>query len=448
LGWRVTVELSSVRRTAILAGAIALLAAVILWCAPTRAQTLSGPLSEDALFQTMLGRPSNLDTTLKYAVSAEQGGDIEASIGALERLLFFNPTLYSVRFELGKLYFRLGSYEMARGYFQTVQAAADATPEMKQRVEEYLDVIDKKLQPDQWSGYAQTGFRYQSNASYGPQLSGATSPITTRFVPQPDWNWFGAFAVNYVHDFGTQSGDVFEANVVGYDAQQFRVTSVDAGLLDIRAGPRFGIFQDSLNGASIKTFVVATGATLADAPYLGSVGGGVTMHFNLANAALDPYVEFRGMDYHATGLYPFANGLDGTLVAVALPVAGQIIEGVHWQARFAFYHSDDASPWFSYDRYAFDLWVPCSVASPWGGRNWTVTPSLGVSPWLYRQPDPATDPFTTERDLEWHVGVGLDIPIQGKFGLGVQVQYRAINSNIPGNTVKDFSVTMGPTISF
>jgi hypothetical protein len=28
------------------------------------------------------------------------------------------------------------------------------------------------------------------------------------------------------------------------------------------------------------------------------------------------------------------------------------------------------------------------------------------------------------------------------------VQYRAINSNIPLNTVKDLSITLGPTVSF
>jgi len=399
----------------------------------------------------MLNRPTNLDTTLQYAVSTKQTGDIEASIGALERLLFFNPKLSRVRFELGTLYFRLGSYEMARGYFQTAQTAADATPELQERAQEYLDAIEKKLQPDQWSGYAQTGSRYQTNASYGPNqqsLPGATRPLNSLFTPQPDGNWFGILGANYVHDFGNQNGDVFEANVIAYDAQQFAVSSVDMGFLDIRAGPRFGIFQDSLNGASIKPYVAATGATLADAAYLGSIGAGVTMHLNWANVAFDPYVEFRGSDYRDSALYPLASGLDGTLLAVALPVAGQIIEGVRWQARFAYYHSDDASPWYSYDRYAFDLWVPCSVPSPWGGRNWTVTPSLGVSPWLYRQPDPATDPFTTERDLEWRVGLGLDIPIRDKLGLGVQLQYRALNSNIPGNTVTDFSVTMGPTITF
>jgi hypothetical protein len=226
------------------------------------------------------------------------------------------------------------------------------------------------------------------------------------------------------------------------------VSSVDTGLLDIRVGPRFGILQDILSGASIKPYVVATGATLGDAPYLGSVGGGVTMHFNWANVALDPYVEFRGLDYHATDLYPLASRLDGTLAIFGLQAAGQIIEGVRWQSKFSFYRSNDAFPAYSYDRYAFDFWFPCAIPSPWGGRSWIMTPSVGVSPWLYREPDRTSNPFITEHDLEWHAGIGLDIPIQDRFGLGAQLQYRAINSNIPGNTVKDFSVTMGPTVSF
>jgi tetratricopeptide (TPR) repeat protein len=456
LGWRVVMELHSLRRSAMISGAMALLGISVLSGAP-RAQTVPEPFGEDTLFRTMLSRPSNLDTTLQYAVSTERAGDLEASIGALERLLFFNPTLSRVRFELGTLYFRLGSYEMARGYFLTAQTSPDATTELTQRAQEYLDTIEKKLQPDQWSGYAQTGFRYQSNASFGPSqqsLSGAARPIfvpppfNSQFAPRPDGNWFAAFGLNYVHDFGNQRGDVFEANLLGYDAQQFKVSSVDTGLLDIRVGPRLGILQDTLNGASIKPYLVATGAILADAPYLGSIGGGITMHFNWANVAYDPYIELRRSGYRNSGLYPLASGLDGNLATFALPVAGQIIEGVRWQARFAYYRSDDTLPWYSYDRYAFDFWFPCAIPSPWGGRSWIMTPSFGVSPWLYREPDRTLNPFVTEHDLEWHAGIGLDIPIQDRFGLGAQLQYRAINSNIPGNTVKDFSVTMGPTVSF
>jgi hypothetical protein len=435
----------------VLAGAMAVLGLHALALSRVEAQTVPDAVADAALFQTMLSRPTNLDAALQYAVNAKKAGDIEASIGALERLLFFNPSLVQVRFELGTLYFRLGSFEMARGYFLTVQQSQETTPEMQERVQEFLNAIEKKLQPDQWSGFAQTGLRFQSNASYGPSqqpLLGATRPINSPFAAQSDWNWFGIVGLNYVHDFGDQAGDVLEANILGYDAQQFHDTSVDTGFLDIRVGPRFAIFQDTLNGASIKPYVAATGATLGGAPYLGSLGGGVTMHFNWAEVGLDPYVEFRRQGYQSSDLYPLASELDGTLATFALQAGGIISEGVRWQARFAFNHSSDASPWYSFDRYGLDLLLAFAAPSPWGGHSWTVTPSFGVSPWLYRQPNPNTYPFITEHDLDWRVGVAVDIPIQDSFGLGVQLQYRDINSNIPGDTVKDFSVTIGPTVSF
>jgi hypothetical protein len=214
--WPVVAKLPSLRRTMVISGAIALLDIDVCCAASARAQTISGPISEDVLFQTMLSKSLSLDATLRYAVSSKERGDLEASIGALERLLFFNQRLSDVRFELAA-----GFYEMARGYFQSAQAGADATEEMKRRAQDYLDVIAKRLQTDQLSGYVQTGFRFQTNASLGPtqqSLFGATRPITSQFAPQSDWNWFAAFGLSYVHDFENQSGDVIEANVIGYDA--------------------------------------------------------------------------------------------------------------------------------------------------------------------------------------------------------------------------------------
>jgi hypothetical protein len=447
LSWLIEAKLL---RAAAISGAI-LLGPEPIFVPAVCAQGVPGPLTPDPLFQAMLSSPSNFDATLRYAVSAKERGDLEAAIGSLERLLYYNSSLTLVKFELGMLYFRLGSYQMARGYFESILAAADATAEKKERAREYLDEIEKRLQPDQLSGYAQTGFRYQSNASYGPtqqSLIGATRPLNSQLLPQPDANWFGAFALRYTHDFENQNGDVFEANVAGYTAQQFHVSAVDTDLLDIRLGPRFGIFQDDLNGASIKPYAVATGMLLANAPYLGSFGGGVTMHFNWANIAFDPYAEFRQMDYHSTGLYPLASELTGNLVTAALQAAGIISDSVRWNARWAFYSSTDASPWFSYNRFAFDVWFPCAIASPWGGPSWILTPSFTVSPWFYRQPDPAIVPLVTEHAFEWRAGVGLDIPLQDRFGLGIAVQYSAINSNVPGNTVRDLSVTLGPSVHF
>ena len=71
-------------------------------------------------FQGILARPADLNNTLQYAASAS-ADNIESAIGTYEQLLFYNPTLSRVRFELGVLYYRLGSYEMARGYFDKLR---------------------------------------------------------------------------------------------------------------------------------------------------------------------------------------------------------------------------------------------------------------------------------------------------------------------------------------
>ena len=59
----------------------------------------------------------NYELTFEYARVATANGDFEAAIGALERLLFYNPNLTRVKYELATLYFRMGSFEMAKRYF-------------------------------------------------------------------------------------------------------------------------------------------------------------------------------------------------------------------------------------------------------------------------------------------------------------------------------------------
>ena len=69
---------------------------------------------KEALFQRMLQNPADLDTTFAYADVSARLGDNEAAVSALERMLLFNPDLPRVQLELGALYFRMGSFEIAR----------------------------------------------------------------------------------------------------------------------------------------------------------------------------------------------------------------------------------------------------------------------------------------------------------------------------------------------
>ncbi len=434
-----------------LTGALAPLALLALFDAAASAQTAPAfGQGASPLFQGILARPSDLNNTLQYAAQAP-ATDIESAISTYEQLLFYNPNLSSVRFELGVLYYRLGSYEMARGYFQSALKMKDMTPELRVRAEELLAAVDKKLQPDQVTGYVQSGLRYQTNAAAGP---GAQTVLASgllfnkRFAAQGDWNWFGAFGVNYVHDFENQNGDTFEVSSVGYDAQQFKLHQYDIGVLELRAGPRFGIPTDSVTGLSIKPYVVATGGQLSDAPYYGGLGGGLTVHAKIGEVALDPYVEIVQQSFRNLTLYPLASGMSGTLSTYGLQASGPVYAALSFQSRALFAHANDNFTPYSYNSWADDIWLPWNFSPLGDGRTWTLIPTAGVSWWQYKAPDPTIDPTTIPHILEWRVGLGLEVPIWKLLVLGLLVQYRADVSNIPAFSMRDFSVTAGPTLRF
>src|SRR5262249_37249202 len=120
--------------------------------------------STDPLFASVLTQPANLSNTIQYAVTAASHGDIESAISAYEQLRSYNPKLAATRFQLGVLYYQLGSYAQARGYLQRWRCPI-LTPELRQKIEDLLEIVDKKLQPDQFYGFVQTGLSYKTNAS-------------------------------------------------------------------------------------------------------------------------------------------------------------------------------------------------------------------------------------------------------------------------------------------
>jgi hypothetical protein len=432
------------------------IAAAALWltiaAGPAAAQNVSD-LARDLnpLFQRIVASPSDLDNTVNYGAAAAKAGDIESAIGTYEQLLFYNPHLSRVRFELGVLYFRLGSYEMARGYFKSALRMRDMSPELRDNTEQFLEAIDRKMQPDQLSGFAQTGVRAQSNASLGPSpqvLLASQQLFDSRFFARPDWNWFGTFGVNYVHDFGNQRGDTFEASVLGYDAQQFTLHQFDIGLLEVRTGPRFGLTTDGPNGITVKPYVVATGAALADAPYASGIGGGGTVHIPVGRVAVDPFVEVVQQNFRSSSLYPLAGLLSGTLSTYGVLAAAPIYGGLSWHARFAYDHDEAVFAPYAYDRYSADIWLPLNFSPPWDSHTWTLTPGAGFSQWIYHAPDPNIDPLQAQRTQEWRVSLGLDMPVRKQLYLSMLGQYHGFASNIPVFTMTDWSFTAGPMLKF
>ena len=102
----------------------------------TVSSTASDQQFEDA-FARMMKNPADIAATMDYANIAVSRENYEAAIPALERLLFFNPDLPDIKLRLGILYFKLGSYDVARDYLNSA-SAPDAPQDIVDKASSYL----------------------------------------------------------------------------------------------------------------------------------------------------------------------------------------------------------------------------------------------------------------------------------------------------------------------
>src|SRR5271166_87318 len=202
----------------------ALLAMVFATPQPA-AQTLSGSeqsrleSKKSALFQQMLRNPGDLDATFAYADVSARLGDYEAAVSALDRMLLFNPNLPRVQLEIGALYFRMGSYDLARDYFQRA-AAANPPPAVRERINEYMAQIEKATSRHHLSGYVFLGGQYQSDANVAPGSPLILSPIgpvllNSQFLKQPSGSVFASGSLLYSYDLEDQRRDSIDVTAVG-----------------------------------------------------------------------------------------------------------------------------------------------------------------------------------------------------------------------------------------
>jgi Flp pilus assembly protein TadD len=92
----------------------------------------------DAAFKATMEKPSEPAVLLKFAELAVELGDLEGAISVLERLLLIDGDQPEVKLELGVLYYRLGSVEVARTYLEAARDSDSATNDIRQRATTFL----------------------------------------------------------------------------------------------------------------------------------------------------------------------------------------------------------------------------------------------------------------------------------------------------------------------
>jgi len=429
--------------------------AVVLLLQGTIAHAQSNA-DQDQLFQQMARNPADHENTFAFVKVATARGDYEAAIGALERLLFYNPSLTRVKYELGALYFRLGSYEMARRYFREALASPDIDAITKERVETYLPDTEKQLQQSRFSGFAQTGIRSQSNASFAPgggvlRLGGQDLALLPTARQKSDVNWFGLVGLSHDYDLQNQRGDVLETRAVGYLTEQSRFKDLNVGLFDISFGPRLALAPEWLPGATVKPYVVGGNTWLGGASYLSTYGAGVAFKFPVNDRfAWGPEFEWRRADFRNNDLIPVSGFNSGDWYTASLVATWNIAQTVKLDSRGLYRRGESALAFQAYDQWAAEAALTVEFRPPFEmmSRNWSVAPFVRYVETRFDAANPFIDPLTVRNDQTWTVGALFNMPVTRSFGLSAAVQYDKTASSLPNYRLENFSVMFGPTARF
>ena len=438
---------------------------------PSSAQELSPTeraqlqAKKEALFQRTLRDPGNLDVTFAYADAAAKLGDNEAAVSALERMLLFNPNLPRVQLELGVLYFRMGSYDVARIYFERA-AAANPPDDVKERIGTYLGEISKRNAPQRFSGFAFFGAQYQSDANVAGSSSiafpgaGVVVNLLPQFRKRDDYNFFATGSVLYSYDLGTQDADTFEISGTGYVNHYGVVERLNLGLVEATVGQRFN-FREPLPGvsaASLKPYVIGNEVTLGGGghQYFDTWGvGGESTALAWEDVRFKSTFEFRQKTFTNAPDRPLSSGFNGSdkLVSVFVSKPITVVPDSELSLEFDFLDQDTRFASFTNKSYAGAAAYRIRYDDPTKLFRRPLETNFSLSrSWAdYAAPDLcfcSTNPTSNRSDRRWRFGITQTFPVTYDVQVVLQLQRDIVSSNVPLYHYTSNSALLGAQIRF
>ena len=422
-------------------------------CSPALADPDAAGL-RDELFRRTLKHPQDVSLALAYANACIELHDDEGAIGALERVLFYEPNDAHLKAQLGFLYTQLHSHQMAKQYFEAALASPDLDAITRSKIAALASATETGVTGNSAFAFIQTGVRYQTNAAFNPD-SNTLRLLNQDFVflhPQDrkaDTNGFETVQLGYDYDLGNQRGDTIEARLTGYATQQLHLTDLNVGFYDISVGPRLALAPDALPGWTVKPYAVGGQVFLAGSRYLNSGGAGIVADLPVRPGyVIEPGAEIRRVDFNNVSVFSSLNTGDTATVSLAGRAAFSDMFSAAARVYFTRDYADAAYQSSSSIAEEFSLAVrfPAlfrSIPSPW-----SMSPYVKLQQIRFDAPNPFIDDITTRHDNEVQVGLVFDTPLSPNFGLVTNLQFAKVTSNIPNYRVNNFSVLSGPTVRF
>ena len=428
-------------------------AAVLLVVLTAQAQSPTPSVDRiayDAAFQDSLRNPADPATVLRYAEAAVKVNDLEGAISALERLLLINGDQPRVKLELGTLYYRLGSYEAARAYFESARASARATQEVKQLSGEYLVAIDKRTGVSQFSGDLLAGIRYSTNANNG--ATGSIRAFGTSVIPdptfsqRPDFSAVAAANIRHRYDLGRQDSGTLESNLAFYTSRQFQVSEANVLVLDLNTGPRMKPFGGWAEQISVRPFLMGRYVAVDDMTNYWSWGAGAEASVPLTPKLIGNIALYgQRREFVSNWQAPFNNESTGVEAATVFDLRAEITPNFWMTVGGNVLRYSAAVASEGYWEFGAGTSATMRFTDPIGinGRPWQMTANAYASYAGYDQVNVFIDPTTVRTQTDIGFGLALSVPLDERFSLSAQAGYAQRSASISNYSYNAFTSLVG-----
>jgi hypothetical protein len=396
----------------------------------------AGAVSASGLaYDAVLSDPGDLGKTFAYAEKLIDERNFESAAAVLERLAIRYPQQAEIRLELGVMYYRLNSPQMAKTEFQRVLAMPTATDEIRRKASEFLLHAEPLTERSRFTGSVSFGMRYQSNATAGPDKSRFNIDGANLRTTKEDDDATGVvgFTVNHTYDFDSQWGTALESSLSG--AGSFYVDNSYLDEIDLRGRTGIGFTPPFLAEGEGRIQPHATvDLAIKDGDVL-EVGGGPGIDAWIAPVSqwklgINYDVMFRNYDrVKSIGDTQLLSGTDQT---VGLNSTWEITPGTYLINNIGGRFFDAEKDHLDFQSLILGVAVLQAYSSPidFLPYDWWVRLGGGYEHRWFDSPDPDVDADRSRRDNVWRVALSNVIPVTQQWRVTQQIEYERVDSNL------------------
>lgn len=412
----------------------------------------------DAVMSDMADPQKSFDF-VKVAIAL---GDLRGAIAALERVLRINPNLANIKLELGILYLRIASPDLAQTYITQALESEDVPELVRLRAERFLERAEAQVAGLKFSGSIFTAGRYETNATAAPSSSRVrlVNPFTgvedlatlqEEDTEQEDYSAVFGAQGRVVYALDSQMGNEIEANAMYFGSRYLEQTRLNLNIVDINIGPRF-FFGEVLNpNLSVRPYAIGTYIAKDGQTFQRDFGLGVNGRYFFSPRLFgEVRSECRNRDFFETDQSPFNDERDGYLVTAQSTVGWEVRPGTIVLLRLRGVRNDADEDFESYWEAGVTLSLRQFYPAPFGltDQPWNSSLTGAIRRTEFDDNDPFLSLTEVQEDDRTEFTFLTNVPVVDNVDLTLTVQRTENSSNLDIQEFENWLFSVGMQLEF